>query len=155
MRNLIVARHGSYDEGVDNGGLTSEGVNQIEELAKAIMINSRGDFRIMSSPLRRTIQSAIILKDILGSDSNGILHELNCEYDRLFPGQARVIHKSILEEMGNVDNLVLMGHYATAIDYSKYFMQKELSQQISIRDIDKGEAIHISLENGLYNFIPK
>jgi len=155
MRNLIIARHGSYDEELDNGKLTSEGVKQIKTLAEFMRGEFTGSFWLATSPLRRAVQSSIIiLRNGLEVDSPEILYALNCEYEELFPGQARAIHRSVLERGDNVDNLVLMGHYATAIGYSEYFMQKELSQQMDIEEVDKGQAIHINLENRLYRVIP-
>jgi len=153
MKNLIVARHGNYEEEVDNGKLTSEGTNQVITLARFMKEEFNGSFWLASSPLRRAVQSAIILRDDLEIDSGRILYELNCEYDGLFFRQAGAIHRAV--EQRDEDNIVLMGHYATAMGYSKYVMKKKLSQQMDIKDVDMGQAIHINLEKGLYRIIPQ
>ena len=167
MKNIIAARHGDYEEDEkEDYNLTLAGRKQIITLAEFIKDNLGGTFYFASSPVTRSMQSAEILRDYLDTDRPiQTLYELNCEYENLFPGQAKAIHQAILnvngihyavgnfKPRGKEDNLILMGHYATK-DYAEYFMQQEWGKSVSIDDIEKGKAIHLNLEKRTQRIIP-
>ena len=169
MKNIIAIRHGDYNEDEEGDyNLTPDGRKQIITLAEFMKDNFGGTFYFASSPVTRVMQSAEILRDYLDTDRNiQTLYELNCEYDNLFHEQAEAIHQATLNLNGNnyavgnfklkgkEDNLILIGHYATAIDYSKYFMQHEWRQSANIDNIGKGRAIHLDLENRTQRIIPE
>ena len=113
------------------------------------------------------MQSAEILRDYLDIDRPiQTLYELNCEYDNLFPGQAKAIHQAILKGnefpyavgnfklRGKENNLLLTAHYAIR-DYAEYFMRQEWGRTISIDDVEKGQAIHLNLEEKTQRIIPE
>jgi len=157
MKNIIAARHGDYNEEEEGDyNLTPIGRKQLITLAEFMKDNFGGTFYFASSPVTRVMQSAEILRDYLDTDRTiKTLYELNCEYDNLFPEQAEAIHQAMLKLRENADNLILVGHYATAIDYSKYFMQHVWGRSASIDDLKKGRAIHLDLENRTQRIIPK
>ncbi len=157
MKNLIVARHGSYHSSENDGGLTPFGMKQIQKLGDFVKMNSKGSFHFCCSPLLRTKQSAKKLQDMCGGAFE-ILDVLNNEYDNLFTdstysGQAERIHAIVLERENIADNLVLVAHYSIK-DYVEHYMKQEWQSAIKIADIPKGKAIDLNSENRIHRVIP-
>ena len=153
MENTIIVRHGNYTS--RTGNLTQIGEQQIERLAEFIRECFEGTFYFGSSPLPRANQSTNILRNIL-DQSNSIenLDVLCDEEASLPPGQAEAIHRAVLERENAADNIVLVGHYSSAIDYSNYVIQQEWKQTKEIENIPKGKAVHLYFKNKDSKIIP-
>ena len=168
MKNIIAVRHGDYNKDEEGDyNLTPVGRKQIITLAEFIKDNIGGTFYFTSSPVTRAVESVEILRDYLDIDRPiQTIYELNCEYDNLFPGQAKAIHQAILningihhavgnfKLRGKEDNLILTGHY-TIKYYAEYFMRQEWGRSASVDNLKKGQAIHLDLEGRTQRIIPE
>jgi len=157
MKNLVIVRHGSYKG--KTGHLTKAGKNQIDRLAMFLDLNLEGDFYCLSSDSKRAKESCGRLVSFIGSSRRvEVEHETNslflCEKDDLPIEQARNIHEAVIERVNLADNLVLVSHYAVAIDYSKYFMRGEFGKDIRVNSIGTGRAVCIDIEKQSYRLIP-
>lgn len=156
MENIIVARHGNYR--AKTGELTPFGEQQINKLARFIEEFSQGSprdsFYFATSPTPRARQSARILKSILGDREIKTWYELLCEEEESYKGQTEAIHKRVLG-VEESNNIILVSHYAIGVDYPKYIMHQEgwdLGKEVV--NVDKGKAIHLSLEKRTWRIIP-
>lgn len=158
MKYLFIARHGSY--GNDNR-LNDHGHKQMEVLGGSIkeILNGASAY-ILSSTAPRAIDSAEVLavqlelpkefektEDLWTGGDSSKERAYYCDCDKLI--------QMINERREKADGLVMMTHLEVGEDFPSYFLKQEFEQNEYIRDISKGQAVHINLEDKTHQLLPK
>ena len=156
MKNLIVIRHGDYDETTEK--LNESGRKQAQELANYIRKNFQDNLYLISSSAQRAIETTGILMSNCISERchiNGveILEELLEETNKIQEQKIIEIHKSVLDRKDKAENLVLITHKPIVSSYSAYFAEKELGKKIIIGEVNEGRGIIINMDRK-WSFVP-
>ncbi len=158
MKHLFITRHADYD-GPDYR-INELGKQQMNFLAKEIKsIVKEGSIYLVSSTAPRAVDSSMELSHHLHLDPNfeqiqylwtGSDSPTGYSYDPKFRNNLLDL---VNENRDKADALVMVGHLETLDFFPKYFMRKEEIQIKSLRDIEKGEAVHIDLAKKTYQII--
>lgn len=138
MKRLILVRHGDYS----GGALTCYGRKQMQELAPALANSIVGNMLLVSSPIQRAKESAMILAEHLHvpvtehavweaegdwSDNDGAFQ---------FIGDVDT----------DIDTLVVVTHLPFLESFPEYFGEKALNVSFLYGGFDKGQARVIDCE---------
>jgi broad specificity phosphatase PhoE len=142
---IILVRHGEY--GGTEAHLSKSGINQIQALGEKIRnhINEEKSIRIFYSPLNRTMESSIIIGDILEVKKIEnrrllILNEGPKEND--FQQILDLVHSQI-EDM--VEVLILVTHMEYTNVFPEYLSKNDFSGiNLKCPGVSKGQAIVIN-----------
>jgi len=152
--DLVIVRHGSYNQGLRAEPLSEEGKQQIITLADKLKptINKtyRWDVHLASSTALRAIQTAAILAENWGLES--------FETDRRIwtGGKLEDEQKAEMDEL--IDSkkhngcIALCTHMGVGDNYPAYFLEKNYGRVKKIHGLDNGEAIKIHVESGDFEY---
>jgi phosphohistidine phosphatase SixA len=165
MKHLFVARHGYYG---DDHRLDRDGVVQMELLGDAIKEILRGESaHIVSSTALRALDSAVVLASRLGlPPGNGSVEQMPYlwsggdspaeswyhDFSKEAPDKLLAV---VNERRERAEGLVLMTHLEIAEYLPSLFYNREFGQQVRMRELSKGEAAHIDLEQRTYQMLPR
>ncbi len=146
LRHLFIVRHGHYND----DGLNDIGRQQMRVIASNIKnIVNNSSIYIMSSDVTRAVQSAEVIASELS---------LPKEFERsglLFDSTDENTIKFIYEKITKAQALVTVGNLDFVNSFPEIFYRKEIGEGVRIREISKGEAVHIDLEKRIYQILPQ
>ena len=97
----------------------------------------------------RAIQSSKVIADELSLSQE---FEKN---DNLFDAANEKVLKLIDERRGRAPVLITLGHLDFVNSFPEMFYRKEFGEGVGIREISRGEAVHIDLEKRVYQIFPR
>jgi phosphohistidine phosphatase SixA len=152
MRILIIVRHGSY--GADRR-LNDKGRQEIQTLAEAIKSRSLciGRVHIISSPSKRAVESADLMKSVLSTECAIAQHEL------LFGYAVAEVHGTLLlriieQAAEGYDTLIVVTHKEVGDDFPTFFCKHLAIDSPRVFGIAKGHGIAINCEAKTVTTIP-
>jgi len=154
MKHLFLVRHGQYDAQSDREPLTEVGRKQINSIAIQIkeILNGLNPYStyLASSKEQRAVESAEIIGKALGIQFPIKLSALQVN-DRCISGPTLdFLIDNVFE-----DAIILIGH-AELLQYGRRFCDMRNIAGNGFDACEKGEAIHIDLENKMsYALKPK
>jgi phosphohistidine phosphatase SixA len=151
MKHLFIARHGSYSGPHNNHYyLNSCGINEIKILSKDIKeILNGGSVKVISSVIDRAVESSEVLIKQLGLS----------EFEKIpYLGDCVLKNDKLIEIVNqrkyDIDGIIMMGHFELTKNFPIYYIKTEFGKDEYIRDLEKGEAIHLNLEEKTYQILP-
>lgn len=145
---VIACRHGEY---LDNGLLTSEGIEQSQVLARRIkeLVNGQ-KVTLFTSPAKRAVNTAAILAKELELSANPIL--CNVLYsEEYYDGEQKRL--AMLEHVQE-GVIVAVTHYESPSGIVNAFSRAVFGKRVDPAEIFKGEAIVLCLKTGEISLIP-
>ena len=140
MKNLIIVRHGSYN---DELKLSRAGTKQMEALAKSLQPYIAGDVRLLSSTADRATESAGVLAAAWGIEQvRG--------YDVFWSDQwhdhnlAEALRR--IRMHAEADTIVVVTHLEYAEELPPYIGKHLLNASLLRGNIEKGEALVIDCQ---------
>lgn len=158
MKQLVIFRHGAYEQ----GGLTENGKAQVVRFAEALRPHVQGrSIQVLTSPYRRAKESGAIVAELLGVVSP------NTEHEVLFPVQQGAPSYAVRDEdlkkifdlvqRQDADVVILATHEPTVEDFPPYFanmiwgQESRITERVSARN---GQGIVIDLEARTGTWLP-
>lgn len=126
--NIFFIRHAPYH--FSSGDLTEEGKNMMYKKASYFSINKK--YSILTSPVKRAVETAEIIKDITKTKKVNKVQALNT----ISKNTKEEIAKIIKDHTKNSDaDLVLVGHYELGAYVSEFIHKKT--------NLSRGEIIKV------------
>ena len=152
MKRLFLVRHGNYN----SEGLTDDGREQVTRLAESIRPLAIGTSYVMSSPIKRALQSAEIVARALGiADIEQVPFFHQDEFYHRVPGHLEKAMQIVTERAGMVDNLVVVAHLPLVEDFTPYFAKSSETPFEFYATPRKGEGYCVDIEEKKTTRLPE
>ncbi len=151
MQQLIIVRHGEYEESTREKRLTDAGRVQMVEMGDRLarfMLGAR--VVILTSPTRRAYEGAFIIGNMLGLTPEvcDLLSE-DTSYKTYYPQMLEELRTKMHADGNPIHVFILVTHLPYAVEFPGYFIEHELGrvapENLSIK---KGEGCLVNCLDG-------